>query len=168
MVRKLHRNHSGTGPEPPTDGIDGIDADHPTTTTTSSPHPPTNGSILFITSIATHIPSSAQRISAYSASKSAVRGLVRPLAMELAPYGIRVNSLSPGYMMTDMMRGLQAEQPDLVRQFEKETLFGRIGEPEELKGAVLWLASEASSWVTGQDLSVDGGASAWKHPAVLG
>lgn len=71
-------------------------------------------------------------------------------------------------MMTDMMRGLQAEQPDLVRQFEKETLFGRIGEPEELKGAVLWLASEASSWVTGQDLSVDGGASAWKHPAVLG
>ena len=65
------------------------------------------GSIVFIASIATHIASSAQQISAYVASKSAVRGLVRPLAMELAPYGIRVNSLSPGYMMTDMMRSLQ-------------------------------------------------------------
>jgi sorbose reductase len=136
----------------------------------STPPPGTTstGSILFITSIATHIASSAQSISAYSASKSAVRGLVKPLAMELAPYGIRVNSLSPGYMMTDMMKGLQREQPDLVRQFEKETMFGRIGAPEELKGSVLLLCSEAGRWITGQDLLVDGGASGWKHPGVLG
>lgn len=89
--------------------------------------------------------------------------------MELSRYGIRVNSLSPGYTMTEMMRGLQTEQPDLVRQFERETLFGRIGVPGELTGAVLWLCSErASGWYTGQDLLVDGGATAWKHPAVLG
>ena len=88
--------------------------------------------------------------------------------MELAPYGIRVNSLSPGYMMTDMMRGLQSEQPDLVKQFEKETLFGRVGMPVELTGSVLWMCSEkASGWYTGQDLLVDGGASSWKHGAVL-
>ena len=70
--------------------------------------------------------------------------------------------------MTDMMRGLQSEAPDIVKQFEQETLFGRIGLPDELKGAVLWLCSQkASGWYTGQDLLVDGGACVWKHPAVL-
>jgi NAD(P)-dependent dehydrogenase (short-subunit alcohol dehydrogenase family) len=128
----------------------------------------TTGTIIFIASIATHIVSSAQQISCYTASKAAVKGLVKPMAMELAPYGIRVNSLSPGYMMTDMMRGLQEQQPQLVDQFEKETLFGRIGMPDELKGAILYLCCDgASGWYTGQDLLVDGGASTWKHPAVL-
>lgn len=129
---------------------------------------PTTGTIIFIASIATYIASSAQQISCYTASKAAVKGLVKPMAMELAPYGIRVNSLSPGYMMTDMMRGLQQQQPQLVDQFEKETLFGRIGMPEELKGAILYLCCDrASGWYTGQDLLVDGGASTWKHPANL-
>ena len=68
-------------------------------------------------------------------------------------------------MMTDMMRGLQKQQPQLVAQFEKETMFGRIGYPDELKGAMLFLCSQASGWYTGQDLLVDGGASSWKHPA---
>lgn len=126
------------------------------------------GSIIFIASIATYMASSAQQISCYTASKAAIKGLVKPVAMELSKYGIRVNSLSPGYTMTDMMRGLQNEQPDLVRQFEKETLFGRIGMPEELQGAILWLCSDrASGWYTGQDLLIDGGATSWKHPAVL-
>lgn len=128
----------------------------------------TTGSIIFIASISTHMASSAQQISCYTASKSAIRGLVKPIAMELSRYGIRVNSLSPGYTMTDMMRGLQREQPDLIKQFEKETLFGRIGLPEELQGAILWLCSDqASGWFTGQDMLIDGGATAWKHPAVL-
>ena len=129
---------------------------------------PTTGTIIFIASIATYIASSAQQISCYTASKAAVRGLVKPMAMELAPFGIRVNSLSPGYMMTDMMRGLQEQQPQLVDQFEKETLFGRIGMPRELAGAILYLCCDsASGWYTGQDLLVDGGASTWKHPANL-
>lgn len=129
---------------------------------------PTTGSIIFIASIATHISTKVQKISCYTASKAAVKGLVKPLAMELAPYGIRVNSLSPGYMMTDMMKSLREQTPDLVRQFEKETLFGRIGMPDELKGAMLYLCSQkASGWYTGQDLLVDGGASIHKHPAVL-
>lgn len=129
---------------------------------------PTTGTIIFIASIATHISSAAQQISCYTASKAAVKGLVKPLAMELAPYGIRVLSLSPGYMMTDMMRGLQSQQPALVKQFEKETLFGRIGFPEELKGAILWMCNnKASGWYTGQDLLIDGGASVWKHAAPL-
>ncbi|KAK5049424.1 hypothetical protein LTR84_004353 [Exophiala bonariae] len=128
----------------------------------------TTGSIVFIASIATYIASTAQQISCYTASKAAIKGLVKPVAMELSRYGIRVNSLSPGYTMTDMMRGLQTEQPDLVKQFEKETLFGRIALPQELKGAILWLcSSKASGWYTGQDLLLDGGATSWKHPAVL-
>ena len=128
----------------------------------------TTGSIVFVASIATYMASSAQQISCYTASKAAIKGLVKPVAMELSRYGIRVNSLSPGYTMTDMMRGLQNEQPDLVRQFEKETMFGRIGMPQELQGAILWLCSDrASGWYTGQDLLVDGGATSWKHPAVL-
>ncbi|KAK4942799.1 hypothetical protein LTR10_017559 [Elasticomyces elasticus] len=128
----------------------------------------TTGSIIFIASIATYLASTAQQISCYTASKAAIKGLVKPVAMELSQYGIRVNSLSPGYTMTDMMKGLQAEQPKLVKQFEKETMFGRIGLPEELKGAILWLSSsKASGWYTGQDLLLDGGATSWKHPAVL-
>lgn len=129
------------------------------------------GSIVFIASISTHIPSIAQNISAYVGSKEAIRGLVKPLAIELAPYGIRVNSLSPGYMMTDMMQGLQRQQPDLVQQFMQETLLGggeRIGKPEELQGPLLMLCSrKAGGWMTGQDILVDGGAAGWKHPAVL-
>lgn len=151
MVRRLSRNSSSD----------------PSASSTIDPSK-RGGSIVFIGSIATHIASSAQNISAYTASKGAVRSLVKPLAMELGQYGIRVNSLSPGYMMTDMMQGLQNQQPDLVKQFEKETLFGRIGNPEEVKGALLFLCARgASGWVTGQDVLVDGGASSWKHPAVL-
>ena len=135
---------------------------------TKSASEPSTGAIVFIASIATYISTTVQNISCYAASKSAIKGLVKPLAMELAPFGIRVNSLSPGYMMTDMMRGLQIKQPDLVRQFEKETLFGRIGMPDELKGAILFLcANEASGWYTGQDMLVDGGASGHKHAAML-
>lgn len=126
----------------------------------------TEAAIVFIASIATHIVSSSQRISCYTASKAAVRGLVAPLATELSQYGIRVNSLSPGYTMTSMMQGLQKAQPDLVRNFEKETMFDRIGLPHELEGAILWMCSDRlSGWFTGQDLLIDGGASVWKHPA---
>ena len=139
---------------------------HSKTTTPSSPpslspHSP-NKSIVFIASIATHTPSSAQTISAYIASKAAVRGLVKPLALELAPSGIRVNSLSPGYTMTEMMRGLQEKQPDLVGGFAQESMFGRIGEPVDLAGPMLMLCSQAGGWVTGQDVLVDGGAAGWK------
>ncbi|KAK9447368.1 uncharacterized protein V1518DRAFT_420802 [Limtongia smithiae] len=124
-----------------------------------------NGAIVFIGSIASHIGTAVQHISVYSASKSAVRGLVKPMAMELAPYGIRVNSLSPGPMRTAMYEKVSAESPAFAHQMDCETMFGRVGNPEELKGAMLFLCSQAGSWFTGQDLLVDGGASSWKHMA---
>lgn len=135
---------------------------HSKTNATSSMTHSSNKSIIFIASIATHTPSSAQNISAYIASKAAVRGLVKPLAVELAPYGIRVNSLSPGYTMTEMMRGLQQKQPDLVDGFAEESMFGRIGQPSDLAGPMLLLCSPAGGWMTGQDVLVDGGAASWK------
>lgn len=121
------------------------------------------GHIIFIASIATHINTYAQQISCYTASKAAVRGLVKPLAMELAQYGIRVNSLSPGYMRTEMLAQVERIFPDLIKQFNKESMFGRVGLPHELAPAVLYLAT--SAWTTGQDLLVDGGVSSWKHKA---
>ena len=122
---------------------------------------PRIGSIVFISSVATHISTIVQKISSYTASKSAIRGLVKPLAIELAQYGIRVNSLSPGSTRTDMMKKVEESFPDLLKQFNQESMFGRVGEPHELKPAILYLAT--STWTTGQDLLVDGGLSSWKH-----
>jgi sorbose reductase len=119
------------------------------------------GSIIFIGSVATHISTYVQQISCYTASKAAVGGLVKPMAMELAQYGIRVNSLSPGSMRTDMFLQVEKVFPDLSKQFNQESMFGRVGNPDELKPAILYLAT--SSWTTGQDLLVDGGVSSWKH-----
>ena len=99
------------------------------------------GSIIFIGSVATHISTMVQQISCYTASKSAIRGLVKPLAMELAQYGIRVNSLSPSSTRTDMMKQVEQVFPDLLKQFNKESMFGRVAEPNELKPAIIYLAT---------------------------
>ncbi|KAI0868261.1 hypothetical protein GGS24DRAFT_494703 [Hypoxylon argillaceum] len=126
-----------------------------------------NGSIIFIASILSHMSTAVQNLSVYSASKAAVRGLIKPMAMELAPYGIRVNSISPGPMKTAMYEEASKVSPAFANQMEKETMFGRVGIPEELKGAVLFLCSQMSSWTTGQDLLCDGGASSYKHLAAV-
>jgi NAD(P)-dependent dehydrogenase (short-subunit alcohol dehydrogenase family) len=76
--------------------------------------------------------------------------------VEWAPYGIRVNSLSPGYTRTEM--ALMAEK--LVPRWEALTPMGRMARPEELIGAIIYLASDASSFTTGSDIIVDGGYTA--------
>ena len=124
---------------------------------------PPVGSIIFISSVSVHVSSIAQQTSCYIASKSAICGLVKPLALELAQYGIRVNALSPGSTRTDMFKQVEQTFPDLLKQFNQESMFGRVAEPSELKPAILYLAT--SSWTTGQDLVVDGGVSSFKHRA---
>lgn len=90
----------------------------------------------------------------YSCTKHALIGLTRSLAMELAPSGIRVNCVAPGVIQTDMVQVLgEATLRDLAEQ----TALGRLGTPEDIAGAVLYLASDAASFVTGQVLTVDGG-----------
>lgn len=91
---------------------------------------------------------------AYSASKAGLRGLTLALAKELAPSGITVNCVEPGVIDTDMNAKLGA---DTIASLVEETPIGRLGTPEDVARAVLFLASEHSSFITGQILGVDGG-----------
>ena len=95
---------------------------------------------------------------AYSASKGAVISLTRAMAVELAPYAIRVNAVCPGPVMTDML--LEAVPSEAGRQqLADDTPLGRVGLPEDIGAAVLYLASSDSDLRAGQALSLDGGLS---------
>jgi len=91
---------------------------------------------------------------AYSATKAALIGLTRSLAMELAPSGIRVNCIAPGVIHTDMVEPLGRE---VLAELERQTPTGRLGAPEDIAHAVAFLASEKASFITGQVLTADGG-----------
>ena len=91
----------------------------------------------------------------YPASKFAVNGITKSLSRELAPYGIRVNAVLPGITETDMVRGLPKE---MIEPLIKTIPLGRIGTPDDVANAFLFLASDLSSFITGELLSVDGGA----------
>jgi meso-butanediol dehydrogenase / (S,S)-butanediol dehydrogenase / diacetyl reductase len=92
----------------------------------------------------------------YSAAKAAVINFTRSLALELAPYGIRVNSVSPGFVETPLTeKGLQNER--FVRAIEKNTVLKRVGTPEEIANVIAFAASSEASYMTGTDLLVDGG-----------
>jgi len=95
-------------------------------------------------------------IPAYAASKAGVQILTRSLAVEWAEHGIRVNAIGPGYFKTDMTAGLE-DHPDRGPKIKLRIPMKRWGDPDDLKGAVVFLASDASAYVTGQTLFVDGG-----------
>ena len=90
----------------------------------------------------------------YNVTKAAVLHLTRQLAAELAP-AIRVNAIAPGLVKTDLARTLWEEHEDAIAA---RTPLGRLGEPDDIAGVALFLASDAASWMTGADLVVDGGA----------
>ena len=114
-------------------------------------------SIVVISSTAAYVAARTHNSSVYAATKSAVKGMVPELAKELGTMGIRVNSISPGYTLTNMTSGY----PDLITQWEKDTMLGFIGTPKDYVGAAIYLASDASRYMTGQDLLVDGGTTKW-------
>ena len=97
----------------------------------------------------------------YTASKGAIVSLTRDLAVKWACHGIRVNAIAPGFFETRLSTGVLKRSR---AQIERSVPMGRIGRPGELKAVVLFLASAASGYITGQVLSVDGGATAWWTP----
>jgi NAD(P)-dependent dehydrogenase (short-subunit alcohol dehydrogenase family) len=103
-------------------------------------------------------PPSAMSAIGYSTSKAGVIGLTRTLATHMAEHGILVNAICPGFFPTKMSRGVLEKAGETIGQ---GVPLGRIGRPGELKGVAVFLASAASSYITGQVLPVDGGATAW-------
>lgn len=93
-------------------------------------------------------------LAAYGASKAGMDGMTRALARELGDRGITVNSIAPGYLETEMTHGLDDAQRD---QIVRRTPLGRLGTPDDVVGAVLFLLSDAAAFITGQTIAVDGG-----------
>ncbi|KAK4130166.1 NAD(P)-binding protein [Trichocladium antarcticum] len=115
------------------------------------------GSMVFIGSMSGAVVNVPQPQAPYNAAKAAVRHLCASLSVEWAKAGIRVNCISPGYMLTALTQKILDDKPDLKKQWTSLIPQGKMGCPEELMGPVTFLLSDASSYVTGADLRVDGG-----------
>jgi NAD(P)-dependent dehydrogenase (short-subunit alcohol dehydrogenase family) len=121
------------------------------------------GKIINTASMSAHIVNTPQNQCAYNASKAAVLHLTRSLAAEWADRGIRVNSISPGYTQTKLVSDL-LETPigqDMAPKWLERIPAGRMARVTDLQGAVVYLASEASDYMTGADMLIDGGYCAW-------
>lgn len=99
--------------------------------------------------------------SAYCASKGAVAQFTKAMAVELAPFGVTVNTVAPTFLETAMTRPMFEKNPAFLEEVLRRIPLGRLGRPEEVAGAVVFLASEAASLITGHTLLVDGGWVAW-------
>lgn len=122
-----------------------------------------SGSIITLASVAAHI--GQVNHANYCSTKAGILGFTRALALDLAPYGVRVNSVSPGATDTPMLRSdvsTQAKERGVPfevvkKEFEAEGVMGRWATPEEVATGILYLASDESSYITGTDLRIDGG-----------
>ena len=113
-----------------------------------------SGSIINVTSQLAEV--ARPERAAYVASKGGGRSLTHAMALELAPHGIRVNAIAPGPTLTGLTRASYAD-PERRRATIAQIPLGRLGEPDDIAGAILFLASEESRWVTGSTVTVDGG-----------
>lgn len=113
------------------------------------------GSIINIVTMAAY--SGGSNVCAYGASKAALINLTKSMAQEWAPWNIRVNALCPGPFDTEMVQGAERVRPGFTDMIAEGTLMKRVAEAPEIVGPVLYLASDASSYVTGDEISVSGG-----------
>ena len=116
--------------------------------------PQGSGRIINVSSIGGQV--ALPRLVAYCAAKGAVNQLTRVLAVEWAPHNILVNAISPGWIETDLTKGLR-DNPQRLDALVRQVPLGRMGTPDEIVGAAIYLASDAASYVTGQMLAIDGG-----------
>ena len=117
------------------------------------------GSIMITASVGAFIPS--RELGTYNISKLAVIGLIRNLATEYGPMGVRANAICPAIIKTDFAKALWNDEKKVAEEIKRIPL-GRLGEPEDLKGLAVFLASDASSYITGQALTVCGGGYMWR------
>jgi 3-oxoacyl-[acyl-carrier protein] reductase len=108
----------------------------------------------------------AAGMSAYCAAKAGLSMLTQVAALELGPRGIRVNAVAPGFVRTPLTEPAAAV-PGVVEEYVENTALGRAGTPEDIAGAVLYLCSPASSWLTGEVLDLNGGAHLKRYPDIL-
>jgi len=118
------------------------------------------GIIVNIASMSAHVVNHPQRQAIYNASKAAIVHYTRSLAVEWATDGIRVNSVSPGYTAT-ALTAVSRSMPERLASWHERTPLGRVADPAEIASAVLFLASDASTFATGTDIVLDGGYSLW-------
>ena len=119
------------------------------------------GSIVAIGSISGDISNRPQNQSYYNASKAAVHHLVRSMGAEWAGRGVRVNAVAPGYIETQMTKYAMVDDPVMAAKWMELTPMARAGQPEEIASIVLFLASSASSYMTGSVVTADGGYTCW-------
>jgi NAD(P)-dependent dehydrogenase (short-subunit alcohol dehydrogenase family) len=117
-----------------------------------------SGSMMFTSSIGAFKPSTM--LGTYGMSKLALIGLVRNLAAEFGPKGIRFNAICPGLVKTDFARELW-DNPEVAKRIENEIPLRRLGEPDDFGGIAVYLASDASRYMTGQALTICGGSNMW-------
>ncbi|MCB0589028.1 MAG: SDR family oxidoreductase [Phaeodactylibacter sp.] len=120
-------------------------------------HQESGGAVINISSMAANhgIP----KVVSYSASKAALEGMTRAMAVDLSPYGIRVNSVAPGFIETPMSSKALNGDPERKARVMARTPMKRMGQPEDIANAVYFLASAQAAFITGQSLNVDGGYS---------
>ena len=116
------------------------------------------GSVIFTASVAALKPS--EQLGTYGMSKLALIGLTRNLAQEFGPHGVRFNAICPGLIRTDFARELW-ENPEVEDRIQQQIPLRRLGEADDLKGLAVFLASDASRYMTGQALTVCGGSNMW-------
>lgn len=116
-----------------------------------------SGCIINISSMAAQY--GLPKVIAYSASKTAIDGMTRAMAVELSPKGIRVNAIAPGFIYSDMTAKALDSDPERKAKVFGRTPMGHMGQPEDIGNAALYLASDAAKYVTGVVLPVDGGNS---------
>lgn len=123
----------------------------------------TPGSIVLVASITAHVGLPGYRMAAYNTSKGGVFMLSKALATELAPFNIRVNTISPAFTDTAQTKTARDANPDVAGLMWSQPPLGRIGEADEMSGAVVYLLSDASTYTTGTDIAITGGIHVGRH-----